>query len=592
MKHNAFYLIFGIATAALSCSCDDFLDRPTEDSYNQDNYYQNDTQCKAGVNYLYNSPWYDYQRGFLKVGEELSGNFIWTTQSPYRSFTVNGSNEDLINLSYSLWAEISHCNAVYDNLAKSKGSENVVKQLQGECLTLKAMAYFNLVRTFGEIPLVHNNTESLNAGDYNTYPKMYKSDVYEYIAYTLETAMELMKGQTAEKGHVDYYAAEGLLAKVYLTKAGVTGSLNQSDLEYAAKYAKDVINNSGRKLESNYEDIFILGNRFTDEGLIVLRWTADGSNWTRQNSYQSDLGLMGMDDMGACWGDWSGFTPDMQEAFGVKLLEQTPNDWIANVDTRLHATMMLPGFVYKQFWQDKGGFDYIKAMYGIALGSDYKLTNDGVQSPTGSNTVKHIYGNTYDHQAGAGSADQRMASSVPTFLLRLSDVYLVYAEAMLGSSRASSTSSEVIDAFMAVRNRAIPSAKRPAQVSWEDIWKERRLEFAMEGDRWFDFVRRSYYDYEGCKAELLEQKRNQFWNLDPLYKGYATAGSWDVAAAGAVYDTDFSKPNVDMLSLKDSETAMYFALPFPTEDVTFNPLLGSDKHAEGDHVDVRTVYAY
>jgi hypothetical protein len=52
-------------------SCSDFLNRPAEDTYTTDGYYQTDAQCIAGVNVLYNSPWYDFQRGFIKVGEVL-----------------------------------------------------------------------------------------------------------------------------------------------------------------------------------------------------------------------------------------------------------------------------------------------------------------------------------------------------------------------------------------------------------------------------------------------------------------------------------------------------------------------------------------
>lgn len=78
MKLDNFKYGVCIAVAVLGMvSCEDFLDRPTEDSYNTDNYYQTDDQCIAGVNYLYNSPWYDFQRGFIKVGEVLSGNYYW-----------------------------------------------------------------------------------------------------------------------------------------------------------------------------------------------------------------------------------------------------------------------------------------------------------------------------------------------------------------------------------------------------------------------------------------------------------------------------------------------------------------------------------
>jgi hypothetical protein len=585
MKRNIFkYFALGALVAVSFASCDDFLDRPSEDNYNQDNYYQTDDQCISGVNYLYNSPWYDFQRGFLKVAEEMAGNYMFGTTSPYHTFTINGSDQDLVNMSYSLWAEIGHCNAVYDNIKASSGNltPSVRNQCLGECLAWKAMAYFFLVRTFGEVPILHNNTASLNAGDYNTYPKNYKSDIYEYIIYTLETAMDLLPAK-GSKGRLDYYCAEGLLAKVYLAKAGVTGTLNADDLKKAADYAKDVIDNSGRKLEDNYEDIFLLKNRYTEEGLFVWRWTADGANWTRQNSYQSDLGMGGIDDWAATWGDWGGLTVDMQEAFGIKLLEQQPDAWLSNVDSRLHATMMLPGFKYSQFWQDKGGFDYLEFLYEYA-------TNEGLNSPTGANTVKHLYGDTYDHIQGAGCSDARMASSVPTFLLRLADVYLIYAEASLGASRSASSNADVIDAFMAVRNRAIPGANRPASVTWEDIWKERRLELCMEGDRWYDFVRVSYYDPDFCVKELTAQKRNEFWGLADVYETYYKSGTWDASAAS--YNDGTTAPNVASLMKGDNETPNYFFLPFPTEDVTFNPLLGSDVNAEGDHVDVRTVYAY
>ena len=56
-------------------SCDDYLDRPTEDAFDTSNYYSTDAQCRAGVNYLYNSPWYDFMRGFFKVGEVTGHNF-------------------------------------------------------------------------------------------------------------------------------------------------------------------------------------------------------------------------------------------------------------------------------------------------------------------------------------------------------------------------------------------------------------------------------------------------------------------------------------------------------------------------------------
>ena len=59
IKSIAYIALMGLALS----SCDDYLDRPTEDAFDTSNYYATDAQCRAGVNYLYNSPWYDFMRG-------------------------------------------------------------------------------------------------------------------------------------------------------------------------------------------------------------------------------------------------------------------------------------------------------------------------------------------------------------------------------------------------------------------------------------------------------------------------------------------------------------------------------------------------
>ena len=574
MKYNK--LKYSLCVAALAfgmSSCEDFLNRPTEDNYNTANYYQTDDQCLAGVNYLYNSPWYDFQRGFIKVGEVLSGNYYWGS-SPYLTFTVNGTDEDLVNMSYSLWAVIGHANTVYDNLKGSPASESVKKQCMGECLTWKAMAYFYLVRSFGDIPIIHNNTDELVNGTYNEKYRVMKEDVYEYIIMTLEKALELLP-RSSGAGRIDYYCAEGLLAKVYLTKAGVTGTLNADDLNKAATYAKDVIDNSGRSLLSNYSDVFRLANNKSEESLIAWHWSCEGNVWTSQNTLQSDLGIDGFDEFGDCWGGWSGMSVDLQEAFNVRLLEQNPDSWINNPDTRCQATMMLPGCKYSYFWTDKGGFDYLRFIYDDTYNSAATGT---LQSATGSNSVKHLYGNAQDHVNGAGHSAAYMKNSLATHILRLSDVYLIYAEAMMGTA-LQTTDASAIDAFYKVRHRAVPTYVRPTSITWEDVWKERRLELAMEGDRWYDYVRVAYYNPQFCIDELTGQKRNSFFGLGNLYEAYYNTGSWSVDTDNMRYNDSVSAPNVT----EDS-----FTLPFPTEDVVFNPHLME----EPIHEDVRSLYSY
>ena len=557
IKYVALAAVFGMGAT----SCDDFLDRPTEDNYNQSNFYQNDTQCVQGVNFLYNSPWYDFQRGFFKVGEVMSGNYYWG-KSPYLDFTVNGTDQDLVNMSYSFWSVIAYCNTVYKTLQTANCSENVRRQCMAECLSWKAMAYFYLARTFGAVPIVHDNSKELADGTYNDKKKVMLADV--------------MKG---DAGRIDYYGAEGLLAKVYLTKSGVgqNGMRDEAALNKAKELAEDVIDNSGRKLMENYADIFRLQNNNCEESLIGWRWDAASGQYTAQNTLQSDLAMVGFDEFGDNWGGYNGPSIDLQLAFGVTP-DQNPKDRDKSViDTRRKATMMMAGDKYEYFWQDKGGFDYINFIYdkdGYGKGGPGEL-----QSPTGANEVKHLYGNANDHMKGLGVSAARMSSSLSTHLLRLADVYLIYVEAVIGN-QGSTTNEKARDVFWQVRHRAVSEYKLPASVSWEDVWKERRLELACEGDRWYDFVRLSYYDSSRAINELVNQKRDVYDNLNTLYKSYYESGqtTWN-ATSDQHYTNNPKVPNV---------TKESFTLPFPSEDVVFNPNLMEDPV----HVDVRTEYSY
>ena len=530
-------------------SCGDFLDRPVEDSYNTENYYTDDASCVRGVNYLYNSPWYDFQRGFIKIGEVMSGNMYWGA-SPYMNFSLNGTDQDLVNMSYSLWAEIGHSNTVYNSIKGAACTESVKNQCMGECLAWKAMAYFYLVRTFGDVPIVHDNSVNIAAGDYNDLHKVQKADVYEYILMTLEKAMELLPREKSTTGRIDYYCAEGLYAKVLLTAAGVTGSLNSDYLQRASAASLDVIQNSGRKLMENYEDIFRGSNNVSDESLIAWRWT-NGAQWTSQNTLQSDLMPDGFDENGDCWGGWGGPSADLQDAFGYDVTEN-PSKRI-DTDVRRKATMMGAGDVYSYFWRDKDlgngktGFDILKVYYD----KSYNPAATGeFQGPCGVQNVKHAYGDNFDHQAEMNASAGRMAYNLATHILRLADVYLVHAEAEVLQGKT--TSRTALDAFNAVRGRAIASAVPKTTLTFDDIWKERRLELAGECDRWYDFVRRAYYDVNSCINELKAQRRNAIWNCSSVYKVWFESGyvTWD--PTDIQYDEETPIPNV---------TANSFVLP-------------------------------
>lgn len=600
----------GVLALSLS-SCEDFLNRPTEDNYNVDNFYKTDEQVEQGVNFLYNSPWYDFQRAFIKIGEVMSGNMYWG-QSPYLTFTTNGTDGDLINMSYSLWAVNGQANTVITNILNSEGPSQAAKDKAiGEALTWKAMAYFYMVRSFGEVPIVHDNNAILTSGTYNDLYKATRANVYEYIILTLEKAMELLPKQTSGwNGRIDYYAAEALLAKVYLTKAGLSGQLDNADLQKAAQYSEDVILNSGRSLTPTYSDVFRLApsvHNATGEHLIAWQWESSSGRWTAQNTLQSDLCFEGFSEFGDLWGGWAGPSYDLALAFGADPLE-APKTRENEKDTRRKATLMMAGDEYPYFWEAKGGFDYLYFLYS----GDTEYANYGIpaqfEGPCGSQNVKHLFGDGTDHVNALGVSAARMSYQLPTPLLRLSDVYLICAEANL----LAGSKDKALQYVNAVRARAYDERYdendgQLTDVTFEDIWKERRLELAGEGDRWYDYVRRSYYDMDAVIAELKAQKRNSLYSYDNACKNYwytGCGGSFSEAPEDATafdatkaewrltgYYNDKGEDNYvayDETTPAPNVTASVFTLPLPSEDVVFNPHLLEP----AQEVDVRATYVY
>ena len=573
MKNALKYIALAVVVLLGAASCEKFLDRPAEDSYNSQNFYQDETQCIQGVNYLYNSPWYDVIRGFYRVGECFSGNY-YMGSSPYLQFTVNGSDKELRDMSSSLWAVNANAITVYNRLKEVTGvDQKVVNMCMGEALTWKAFAYFFLVRSFGEVPIIHDMSAMMADNSYNEVYKAPKEDVYNYIVMLLEKAMTLLPKKVANKdGRIDYYSAEALLAKVYLQKAGVTGQLKQEDLDKAASYAKDVIENSGRQLLEVYSDNFRMQNNKNLEALISWHWDASAQPWTAQNSFQSDLGMNGMDEFGDVWGQWNGPSIALADQFGVSALQDPAQR--SDVDTRRKATMMMAGDFYDYFWTTNGGFDYLRFFYDDDYGPSGtgNASDKSMNSPTGTGCVKFLYGDGNDHMAALGVSAGRMAYGLSTHILRLSDVYLVYCEAKLHGPGSSTTDALALQCFNAVRGRAIAGATPKTVITFDEVFKERNLELALEGDRWYDYVRVGYYNANYAVADIQAQRRNSYGGgLNDLYKAYYESGVWNSDAANAiVYNSDEFVPTADAIKAKLN------ALPFPSEDVVYNPNLEKD----------------
>ena len=144
-------------------------------------------------------------------------------------------------------------------------------------------------------------------------------------------------------------------------------------------------------------------------------------------------------------------------------------------------------------------------------------------------------------------------------MLRLADVYLLYAEALLGNNNSTSNA-EALKYFNLVRTRT-KELTALTSITYENIRKERRVELAMEGQYWYDLVRRSYYQQQEVLNYLNNQEREAIYTYTP-------------AANTAVKKDDAPSHDVAVA------TPDKLLLPIPESEISKNPLLSRDRKPE------------
>src|SRR5690606_1433022 len=204
------------------CS-EDFLDRPPEDSYNVDVFYQTERQVQAAANHLYSRPWFNFISNVSwGIGELSSGNArTWDPRNAdFVNFAITGQHNTLTQAWESLYAVIAQSNSVINTLPEAVNpeiSEEIINNSIAEARFIRATAYFYLVRIFGSVPIIADNTEYVLQP---VVPRNPEEDVYEFIRRDLQYAVENLNDKTAgeevQPGRVSSNSAKAMLAKVYL----------------------------------------------------------------------------------------------------------------------------------------------------------------------------------------------------------------------------------------------------------------------------------------------------------------------------------------------------------------------------------------
>ena len=498
----SFALVLSIAPGCKK----NFLNRPPIASPTSGTFYQSDEEILEGTGGLYNGSWGGYNGTSLQyIGDVMGGNSTsdnYNGRGAYLNFSVSATDPSgaLESAYQALWSVVANANIVAYNIKNAGPGASTTGKNQGlaECYFQRAAAYYYLALIWGAVPIIYDNNAQI--GD-TTIRRNNLTDAWQFMINDLTWAMKNLPTTPSQPARVTKWSAEGMLARAFLVRSGLTGSggsRNQTDLDSARMYAGDVCNNSGLSLDPSYYDLFtsksFSGTTVPAECLFGLLWVPTGQ-WFVQNHMQANLAYSALiTQTGDGWGGAFG---------GSASLTAYYFDPANKADTmRRRATLFMPNDVYPDINQVGGGWRVDTTLFnqagitapgqpGNGYGNDHPFVK------------KYVIGSPADNGGLGGSQNENMS----TYVFRLADVYLVYADAILGNTGTTSDP-EALKYYNLVRSRA--GAYTKTSISYSDILLERKVEFAFEGHAFYDWKTWYYFDPADAKQYFSTQNRGTF----------------------------------------------------------------------------------
>jgi hypothetical protein len=453
MKFTKIGLLLLLSLSLVQCS-DEFLDKTQPDTINTGNYPTNAEELVTLVNgayqplqwpKLYNLRMWttDIFAGNSLVGAGGGEDGIETTS--LANFVTNSANEGVLDLWRGPWPGILRSNIVISVAPGLNIDETIKNRSLGEAYFLRAHYYFLLVRFFGDVPLITQPQSSSS----NLYPsRTPASEVYEQIISDLETAVELLPVKQdyadADKGRASKGTAMGMLAKVHLTRGNWQEVVNLTTQ----------LQSMGYSLNASYADNFSTQTENSNESLFEVQYAANAGYdfWSNENQSSWASTFMGPRSSGLVAGAY-GWNQPTQEFM---------NNYEGG-DNRKDTTVLYeggPAFDGQQYSASWSFTGYNVRKFLVPLSVSPSFDNNPLNFP----------------------------------VLRYADVLLMRAEALNELGQTASAEAPLNE----VRNRAglddIQSGLGQADFR-NAVLKERRLELAFEGQRWFDLIRVSNGQY-------------------------------------------------------------------------------------------------
>lgn len=494
-----------LAVLALSSCKDSFLDVESMTESNSQTFYRNEGDASRALIACY-AAWRETTSagsmpiyfGAMMMSDEC---FAGAGQADARNYNI-ADRFDLsqapsyVNMWEDDWTRyyacINRCNELIGHEAQiAWNSEAAHAKYIGEAHALRAICYFDLVRMFENIPLL---TEPTDANVAQADPKdVYKLifDDFKFAASNIPAGAYPKANASTNEGHFTKYGAEGMLARAYLYYAGRFGEEPANCTKAEALAAcEDVVESkeyslvplfrdlwpaaaSGRlEKESNstYED-WLAGSTYAGAGnaelVLTMKCndTQDYNNNNDGNRWLVNLGIRGIQSIdcspyGYGWGICT-VNPELVKAFGAG-------------DQRLAASVI----------DIKGeGLDKDPKFAEKCLGDQREYTGYYIKKYTPMATTDC----TSLPIAWGAPGDAMTAQWQDVSVLRYSDILLMAAE--LGSPQAQSYFNQVRERAYRKADGTIDAAYSVVPATQENIMKERRLEFAFEGVRYYDLLR-------------------------------------------------------------------------------------------------------
>lgn len=373
-------------------------------------------------------------------GEDVNVNSVvrWRGFEYANVQAVSNPDEVTDVLWNNSYTSISACNTLISLVhSNDKLDPADLQPIEGEAKFLRAINYFNMVRWFGEIPVLTEDNQANAAEEKQTTVE----NIYAQIVADLNDAETLLPERTTAADKPSKYAAKALLAKVYLAMAGFP--LEKTEYYALARdKAREVIDGGGYSLEPDYFDLWLFDNRYS-HGEYIFALYADSDNGT--GGYVNRAVRPTVE---GGWADWTG-------------------------DQRFLASF------------PEGNGRRVK-------GTFYLTFNDGSTWQTADVAEPYCAKLRDGGPKAGGFYGSSVANLADGFycMLRYADVLLIYAEAANMAEGTPSTAA--YQAVNDVRARAgLPALEGLDKAAFDRaVLDERNYELAFECNRWFDLCRR------------------------------------------------------------------------------------------------------